>query len=476
MDMNKKIIVGIVVCFFATSFANAQQSFTLQSAIELAIKNNYTVQQTQLQQEAAAVNWNQAKMNLLPDLNANISHGINKGRSIDPFTNQYVDQEFNYANWGLNSNLLLFNGFSNYNQIKQRRLGYEASTNDVQQQKEATALRVITAYLTVLASEDLMTIAKNRVEATSKQVERLEEMNKEGAIVPATLYDLKGTLATDQLSLVNSTNAMNSAKITLCQLLLIPYDKNLQLDRSGLEQLPAEFAMGPEELYQAALKNLALVKGAKLRTESANAAVKAAKGQYYPTLGFGVGIGSNYSSISYRQIPGSFSEQSTGDYVKIPGSGQYDVLTQSQSFTQEKIRYFDQIKNNRSTGYSLGLQIPIFNNFFVRNQVKLAKIQQKSVEIDQKNTLTQLQQDVEQASFNATASYESYKASANQVSAFSESFRSAEVRFNAGVINSVDYLVSKTQLDQANINLTRARYEYIFRIKVLDYYSGKPLW
>jgi outer membrane protein len=472
----KKKIFFLLLCIGAIQTMIAQQqSLTLQQAIETAIRNNYQVRQSELDMEAAKINWYQARANLLPSINAFVSHGINKGRSIDPFTNSYVDQELTFAQYGMSGDLILFNGLSLQNAIKQTRLAYEAGKMDLQQAKDNTAMQVVLAYLQVLANEDLLNIARSQAELTRSQVERLEVLDKEGAIVPATLYDLKGQLSNDELSMVNSNNALNSAKLTLCQLMFIPYNKDLQLDRSGLEGTPAPYGVTAEELYQLALKHLALVKAADYRVKSAEKAVKVAKGNAFPVIGLSGSLGSNYSSVAEKSIPGAINEVPSGDYVQIAGN-KFDVITQQQDFSAEKITYFDQLTNNYNTQVSLGLRIPIFNSLQNHNRIKLAKINQKSVEVDQANTLLVLQQQVEQAAFNASAAYDRYKASADQVNAFSESFRSAEVRFNAGAITSVDYLVAKNNSDRANINLTQSKYEYIFRTRVLDYYSGKPLW
>lgn len=476
MMIRMKKIIFLLLCCSIFHIANAQQqNLTLQQAIETAIKNNYQVRQSELDLEAAKINWYQARANLLPNINGSVFHGINKGRSIDPFSNSYVDQELTFAQYGLSGDLILFNGLALQNAIKQTRLAYDAGKMDLQQAKDNTALQVVLAYLQVLANEDLLNIARSQAELTRTQVARLEVLDKEGAIVPATLYDLKGQLSNDELSMVNSNNAVNAAKLTLCQLMFIPYNKNLVLDRSGLEAAPAPYGSSPEEVYQLALKNLASVKAADYRTKSAEKAVKVAKGNSYPSLGLNGSLNTNYSSVAEQSIPGAINEVPSGDYVQIAGS-KFDVITQQQNFSLEKIGYFDQLKNNYNTQVSLGLRIPIFNSLQVHNRIKLAKINQKSVEIDQKNVLLQLQQQVEQASFNASAAYDRYKASAEQVNAFSESFRSAEVRFSAGAITSVDYLVAKNNSDRSNINLTQSKYEYIFRTRVLDYYSGKPLW
>jgi outer membrane protein len=386
-----------------------------------------------------------------------------------------VDQQLSYAGYSLNGNLILFNGLALQNAIKQTRLAYEAGKMDLHQAKDNTALSVVLAYLQVLANEDLYNIARSQAELTRKQVERLETLDKQGAIVPATLYDLKGQLSNDELSMVNSNNAVNSAKLTLCQLMFIPYNKELVLDRSGLDAAPAPYGITAEELYQMAQKNLALVKAADYRLQSAEKAIKVAKGNAYPSIGLSGSLNTNYSSVAEKSIPGAINEIPSGDYVQIAGS-KFDVITQQQDFSSEKIDYFDQLKNNYNTQVNLGVRIPIFNSLQNNNRIRLAKINKKSVEIDQQNTMLVLQQQVEQASFNASAAYDRYRASAEQVNAFAESFRSAEVRFNAGAITSVDYLVAKNNSDRANINFTQAKFEYIFRTRVLDYYSGKPIW
>jgi outer membrane protein len=453
----------------------APSSLTLKEAVSLAIDHNFQVRQTGLQADAAKVNYDQSRENMLPSLNGFVNHGNNKGRSIDPFTNTYVDQNLSFASYNLTGDLLLFGGLNVQRTIQQNRLAWEAGKMDLDQLKDNTAMAVLLAYYQVLLNEDLLNIAKNQAGLTAQQVTRLETLDKEGAIPPATLYDLKGQYANDQLSIVNSNNAVNSSKLGLCQLVFIPYNRNLQLAREGMETVPAPYDSSAEALYQRALQHMSVVKAADLRVESAQKAVQAARSNYFPKLWLSGSLNSNYSSLSLKSIPGAIVETPTGGFVNVGGS-KYDVLALQQQFTYEKFGYVDQLKNNYSTSVGLGLRIPILNGFQVKNQVRLARLNEKGQENIRENALLQLQQQVEQASFNAQAAYERYKASADQVNAFRESFRSAEVRFNAGAINSVDYLVAKNNLDRATINLTQSKYEFIFRTQVLDYFAGKKWW
>ena len=226
----KKIL--FCACLIAVSLlANSQtNTISLQKAVETGIKNNLDVKQSDLQMQTAAVNWRQAKANLFPSLEGFANHGTNQGRSIDPFTNAFVNQSVNYANYGLNTSVILFNGLAIQSNIKQNALTYEATRLELQQEKDNLTLNIILAYLQALNNEDLLTQSRTR-RSIQKQVERLEIFSSEGAIAPAQLYDLKGQLANDQLAIVNNQNAANASKLTLSQLMNVPYDKNIQLEK-----------------------------------------------------------------------------------------------------------------------------------------------------------------------------------------------------------------------------------------------------
>ena len=188
-----RIIVFVFLLFTQTVFSQSNTTtLTLQQCIETAIANNIEVKQTGLQTQAAEVVWKQSKLNLLPNLNSSINHGISQGRSIDPFTNGYVNQQVNYANYDLSSSVTLFNGMSLQNGVRQNAYAYKASEMDLQQAKDDLSLNVILAYLQVLNNEDVLALSQSQVGVTQKQLERLTILNKEGAISPPLLYDLTG--------------------------------------------------------------------------------------------------------------------------------------------------------------------------------------------------------------------------------------------------------------------------------------------
>ena len=228
-------------------------------------------------------------------------------------------------------------------------------------------------------------------------------------------------------------------------------------------------------MYQQSLENFAQVKAADLRVKSSEKAIKVAKGNYYPTLSFGANINSSYSSAALQAIPGSKTETATGDYVKINNT-QYDVLQLSQNFSYKKPGYGTQFNDNLGKSYGFSLQIPVFNNFQTRNQVKLTNINLKDAELANANVKMVLRQNIEQAHLNMSATYERYKALQEQVTNFEISFRAAEIRFNSGVINSTEYLLVKNNLDRSKANQVMAMYEYLLRTRVLDFYQVKLVW
>jgi len=473
--MNMKSFFLIAAFVSSAFFATAQNKLTLQQAIETGIKNNLDVLQSDLLMQKADIAFNQSKESMLPNLNASADHGYNYGRSIDPFSNAFINQKVGFASYGASSNIVLFHGLSLQNQLKSNRLGYAASKLELQQAKDNLTINIILAYLQVLSAKDVLNQSQEQVLVTQKQVDRLEVLNQSGAILPADYYDLKGQLATDQITIVDNKANLETAKLSLVQLLNIPYDKNLEVERMSEESINTNYSDTPDSIYQTALKQFAQVKAANLRTQSAEKNISFVKGQLFPTLSFGGNINTNYSSVATRDYFLNTTETPSSNYVTVDGS-QYPVIVKQNNYSSRKINYSDQLSNNLFYTIDLGLTIPLFNASRIRNQVKLAKIDFKNSKLVENNTKTQLQQSIERAYVNLTSSSEKYKLLQNQVNSFAESFRTAEIRFNAGAITSVDYLIAKNNLNRAQSNLIIAKYDFVLRGKVLDYYGGKALW
>lgn len=418
---------------------------SLQQCVQTAIENNLNVKQSDLGMERAAIAWRQSKANLLPNVGGSINHTLNQGRSIDLSTNSYVNQQQTSGSYELSGNVTLFNGLRLLNTLKSSQYAFEASKMELQTNKDQLMLNVILAYLQILTNTDLLQQAQKQAGVTQKQVERLDLMNREGAIKPSDLSDMKGQLADNKLNLINSQNELDGARLSLSQLMNVPYNRELQVERLRADQVEMNYAATPDSIFSIALQQLAIIKAAGLRTKSAEKAVQAARGSFFPSVGLGAGFYTPYSSTA-------------------------------RDSAERKIEYYDQLSNNYRTYVGLGINIPIFNNFRFRNQVAMAKIDLKSANYTAQTRQIQLKQNIEQDHFNMTAAKNRYLALLDQVAAYTESFHAAEARFNAGASTSVDYLIAKNNLDRANVNLIIARYDYILRTKILDYYQGKPLW
>jgi len=458
-----------------TFFSFGQKALTLKEAIELGIKNNIDVLQTNLEMQKSEINYRQSKALMLPDLNASANHGINQGRSIDPFTNSFINQNVTYANYGINSGVLLFNGSSLTNEIKANRSAFEASKMELQQAKDNVTINIILAYLNVLSAEENLQQSREQKAVSDSQVYRLNILNETGAISPSEFYDLKGQLASDEINIVNNQAAVQSAKLDLTQILNIPYDKNLQVEKLSAINPNAIYENTAEKIYQTALQQFAQIKSVELRTESAKRNIRAVKGELFPTLSLGGSASTNYSSVASQDFFISSTEVPSSDYIVYNGS-KIPVIRKENNFSTKKINYGNQLNNNFFTTVNLALTVPLFNASRVKNRIKLAKIDLKNAELVEENTKIKLQQQVERAYLNLVSSSDKYKLLLDQVTAFEQSFQAAQIKFNTGATNSVDYLIEKNNLDKAKSNLIAAKYDITLREKILDYYQGKTDW
>ncbi len=477
--MNRKNRIGkgilhAVVCLISLTVMSqtGPAKLSLREAVDIAIKNNLTVKQSELRTETADINRKQSKAYLLPNLNGSFNYGWNNGRNIDPFTNTYVNQQLAGSNIGLNGQWNVFNGFQVQNSIKQSKLAYEASKNELQQAKETLTLNVILNYLQVLNNEDLLVNTSNQATVSRQQVDRLEVMVKEGAVGLYLLSDLKGQLANDQVAIVNAQNALDLSRLTLSQLLNIPYNKLLQLERDDT-MIPAEMYQGnPEEIYAIAQKNLAIMKATELRVKSAERAVKVEQSQFFPQVALYGNLFSNYSSAAVINNPAGVTDVTTSNYVLV-NNIKNPVISPQTNYTTEEIKYSTQMGNNVGSSFGVSAAIPLFNNLRTKYRIDQARVNVKTAETDKQVIELQLKQNIEQAHANMIASFNRFKAYLELYNIYQESFRAIEIRFNTGAINSVEYLTAKNNFDRATINLGQVRYEYLFRTKILDYYQGR---
>ena len=291
--------------------------------------------------------------------------------------------------------------------------------------------------MSILDAQESLAQSKSALAVSKQTLDRLEILEKQGDNKLASdIYDARGVFANNQVAVVAQQNALNGAIVSLFQIMAVRYDPSAQFQPLNADELVGQNNADPEQIYQTALQQLPAVKSATLKRQSAEKNVNVYKGYLYPTLSLGGGLATNYSSASQTS-------------------------------------YSDQFRNNYSTSESLSLSIPIFGNHTRKNNLALAKINLLNASYVEENVKVQLKQNIEQAYYNMQSAYNRYQALKSAVDAYTESFRISKIRFEAGVLTSVDFIISKNNLDAANLGLISARYDYFIYSKVLDYYEGK---
>ncbi|MDR1199177.1 MAG: TolC family protein [Prevotellaceae bacterium] len=432
-----KIKVLIILFAFACSTASAQKQWTLQECIRHAKENSITVKMQHISQQNQEIRLNTAKNRRLPDLSASTDQRFSFGRSASLIDNSYQNQNSSSTYFSLSTSVPLFTGFQIPNNIAAARLDLQAAIADFETAKEDIELAVISAYLQILYNKELLEIARNQKTLSAQQLERIEEMYKLGKESEAQVYEVKSQTANDELAIVQAKNDLQLSILNLTQLLELPSPENFDVETPSVNTdfiLPSN----PEQTYENALTTRAAIRAGEYRLASSEKAVKVARSAYFPQLSFGAGYSNNY--------------------YKINGSD-------NSSFSR-------QLKNNESKYIGFSLNIPVFNRFETRNNIRAAKLSVKNQELQLENTKKSLYKDIQQAYYNATGAKEKYTSSEIALESAKKAYEFAEEKFENGRSTTYEYNDARNNLMKASANLSQAKYDYIFRKKILDFYNG----
>lgn len=469
------------VCLLALSWQTSQaqnntEAWTLERCIKHALQNNLTVRQTAAQLDNAAADLLQSRMNRVPTLNANGSLSVNNGRVIDPFTNTFDTRTIESNQVGAQAGVPLFTGFQITNNIKAQRFSFMASQQDLEVTRNNIALSVANFYLQALLAQQLLEVAESQLEITRGQVDRTERLVNAGALSLDNLLNLKAQLGNEELNVINARNNFTNALVNLALLLQLPEpDKFAIVPITRLDpgiQLQADI----QGVYQSAENNQPQVKAAELRMQQARYSLAAAKGARSPRLNAFANMSTVYASTNQRILnPNNptFTGETPIGYIQ--GDPTQIVVRPGFSFETEVVPRFTQFGNNFGYGMGVSLSIPILNNWQVNTQIRRAKNAQILSGIQYESVKNQLFTDVARAVTDYKAAWTRLQANERNIEAQRESFKFSEARFNQGLLNAVEYLNTKNRLQIAEANLTQARYELLFRAKILDFYLGKPI-
>ncbi|MBU2927324.1 TolC family protein [Winogradskyella psychrotolerans] len=469
--IHKLILLIIIVMMSWAGFAQnkTNKSYTLDDCIAIAIDHNLDLKSTNLLANSAKVNYQQSKADVLPSLNGSFNLGVNDGRSIDPFTNAYINQELTFSNLGLSLDMTIFNGFRLLNAAKQNRLNQKASDLEIEAAQQDLILNVTLAYLQVLNAKDVLELAKSRLETTTQQLKIQQDFYDDETGNPADYADILGQLASDETSVLVAESSLNNAKLSLQQLMNL--EENIHLATDGLLLDFNNYEVSANTVFEDAIQNLATFKAKELRIEAAKKGVRVAKSQFTPEISLFGGLNTNYSSAAelFTATGSSFVE--TGDFVTVDAED-LPIITEQTNYTSEGIDYTDQLDNNLNTVVGVQVNVPLFNGFRAKNNVALEKIKVEESIIELERTHVDIKNAIAQVYFDMEAAYKRHQSLEKQVEAYEESYRINDIRFKNGVSNFLNYITSKNNLDSAKVNLANAKYDYLLRVKVLDYYRG----
>ena len=452
-----KIRTIISLCCMASIVfrVSAQEAWTFEQCIRYAYDNNIQMKQMELSVHQAENDLLQSKLNLLPNLNASGNFNSSKGKVLDQNTFTVVDgTTVNSLTASIGSSVTLFKGFQQKNAIGRNQFSLLASIQDVEKLKNDLSINIASYYLQILYAQEHLVVAENQLSLTLLQVKRTEALVEAGSQPEGALFDIQSQAAREELQIVTARNELDLSKLSLMQLLDLQTKTNFQIVVPDFSVLDiSELLNSVDEVFATAETILPQVKSAEYKLKAMEKQLSIARGYRSPTLTFSVGTGSRYSSSASPRA----MKDNTGNtyYVDFPLKEQLDA--------------------NINSYFGVGLNIPIFNGWQVQTNIKNTKLNLQNYQYQLQLTKNTLYKEIQQAHADAVASLKKYMASAKAVASVEESFRYAEQRYEAGIMNFVDYSTAKTRLSSAQADLLQAKFEYIFKTKVLDFYSGQPI-
>ncbi|HPD94453.1 MAG: TolC family protein [Bacteroidales bacterium] len=446
--MKLKAKFTFLLAFIMLPFtARLQEPWTLEKCIQYAIDNNLQVKQYELDVKSNEASLLGAKFDVAPNLSANANHAYNYGRVTNYNTNAKEKSNLMSTSFSFSSNMPLFNGFQVINTVKKKQFDLKASVMDVEAIKNNITLTVVADYLQILFQQELVENALRQLKQSQLQVERTKLLVDAGSLPEGNLYEVEALEASDELTLVDAQNLLAMYTLNLTQLLEIKSPEGFSIVKPEIsDSLKLDIPGEPQNIYGFAVESKPQILAAQYRVSSSELDLKIAKGEYFPQLTL-------------------FGSYGTGVQKYLKSS---DVYTSTDPF-------FTQIKNNAEMSFGLSLSIPIFNRWSAHTAVTQAKISLENAKLSLETQKNNLYKDIQQAYVDALAAQKKQSASIKSQQSARESFRYTENKFNLGLLTALDYTTSRNNLAKADTDLLQAKYEFVFKVKILDFYLGNPI-
>ncbi len=474
-----KKIISIFILLVAFSQMQAQEKkWTLQECVQHALENNISVKQSELNVELTDVDKLEAIGNFLPSINGSGSVASNTGLSLDPTTNTLQNTTLLSASGRINVGLTLFDGLRNVRQLQRAKISKLAAQYNLDKMQDDISLLIANSFLTVLLNKENLEVAKAQNLVTLEQLQRTNDLVDAGVLPRGDLLEIKATDSGEKRQIAVSENNVEVSLISLAQLLLIKDYKNFDIADSEYNIVEGEIKdKSVYEIIDAAKENRSEVKIAEMNVELANKDVQIAKGSYWPTLRAFFGYDTRYSdATSFRQSVDPDDPVSIQEIGVVQETGQVVVGEFPNSITRimRPDPFIDQLYQNDGIGYGLQIDVPIFNGFTVRNNVKRSEINRKRSEYELEQAELDLESNVYQAYVDANGALKAYEAALAAQESQELAFEYGKERFDVGLTNAFDFSQSKLRFDNAKIEANITKFDYIFKLKVLELYFGIP--
>lgn len=448
----KKSLIFITACliaFHGIAFAQQQEAWSLEACIQYAIDHNIQIKQQTVQTEVQKNTLAQSKLNLLPTINGQISHDYSFGRALDQNTYLYFNQTVQSNMFYLGGSTNVFSGLQNLNTINKNKYELLAGEQDLQSIRDNVSLSVALAYLQILLNKELVTANENQLNITLQQIEKSKKLVDAGSVAKGNLLQIEAQAAQEELNLITMKHQLETSYLNLTQLLELqsPAGFEIIIPEINVEQ-SSVITGNVDEIFSLATESRPEIKSSELMLTASEYSLKVAKGARIPSISLNHSYGTRYSFVNDLIINGVPVEQDP---------------------------FNEQFKNNKNFGLGLSMNIPILNGWQVNKNISNSKLAVENSQYSLEGTKKQLYKNIQQAYTDAVAALQKYNASFKAVSSSEESFRYTEQKFNVGMITPVDYNVAKTQLLNAQSDMSQAKYTFIFKTKVLDFYKGLPL-
>jgi outer membrane protein len=442
----KFFTLGFVMLLSPLLLFSQQKQWTFEECIAHALENNIQIKQQEIMTRYQESSLEQSKLNLLPSLNGSANHYYSFGRSYDRTSNRYTEGETVQSNsFNVSSNMSLFNGLVNYNTIQKNKYELLATEQDLEGFRSDISLNVALAYLQILLNNELVATTASQVELTNQQIDRTRKLVDAGSLARGNLLDIEAQAAREELQLITLQNQLAISLLTLAQLLELPSADSFKIVIPEIAVDPVAFESNPDSIYSVAEKIRPEILGAEYKLKGAEYDLAIAKGGRSPQLSVGASWNTAYSD------------------------NRIDLVT------LQPYGFGTQLDINRNSAVGFSLSIPILNGWMVNTQIKNSRLGIENSRYALENTKKQLYKNIQQAYTDATGALKRYYSSQKAVSSMEEAYRYAEQKLNVGLVTAVDYNQSKTQLLNAQSEMAQAKYEYVFKSKVLDFYKGIPL-